>query len=71
MSHNLDSAWKDLALSLGIAVDNNTNTNIIVVDSFNWFNSFDKALQYMKCQLRICTAYHLTLSLKKSHFFLK
>jgi hypothetical protein len=68
---NLDSTWKDLAKSLGIDVNNNTNTNVIVDDIFNWASSFNTALQYMECQLRICKAYHLTLSLKKSHFFLK
>ncbi len=65
MIHNLDSAWKDLTAWSGINVDANTNTNIIVDDIFNWDISFDSALQYMECQLQICTAYYLTLSLKK------
>ncbi len=71
MIHDLNSAWKDLAARLGINVDYNTNTNIIVDDIFNWALSFDIALQYMECQLWICKAYCLTLSLKKSSFFLK
>jgi hypothetical protein len=32
MIHDLDSAWKDLAKSLGINVNNNTNTNVIMDD---------------------------------------
>ena len=38
-------------------------------DIFNWACSFELALKYIVCQLRICKAYWLTLSLKKSHFF--
>ncbi len=71
MIHDLDSAWKDLGTGSGISVDYNTNTNIIVDDIFNWALSFDSALQYMECQLRICKAYSLPLSLKKTCFFLK
>ena len=71
MIHDLDSAWKDLAARSGLNVDDNTNTNIVVADIFNWALSFDSTLQCMECQLQICKAYHLTLSLKKSCFFLK
>jgi hypothetical protein len=71
MIHDQDSVWKDLATWSGISVDDNTNTNIIVDDILNWALSFDSALQYMECQLRICIAYRLTLSLKNSRFFLK
>jgi hypothetical protein len=71
MMHDLDSAWKDLATWSGISVDDNTNTNIIVDDIFNWALSFDSALQYMECQLWICKAYRLTPSLTKCCFFLK
>ncbi len=52
-------------------MDDNTNMNIIMDDIVNWALSFDSALQYTECQLQICKAYHLTLSLKKSCFFLK
>ncbi len=62
MIHDLNSAWKDLAKSMGINVNNNTNTNVIVDDIFDWASSFDTAPQYMECQLRICKAYRLTLS---------
>jgi hypothetical protein len=71
MIHDLDSAWKDLAARSGLNVDDNPNTTIITDGIFNWAISFDSALQYMECQLQICKAYCLTLSLKKSCFFLK
>jgi hypothetical protein len=71
MIHDLDSAWKALAEERGLTIDDDTNTNIIVDDIFNWAKTFRKALLYMECQLRICKVYHLSLSLKKSHFFPK
>jgi hypothetical protein len=71
MIHDLDSAWKALAEERGLTIDDDTNTNIIVDDIFNWAKTFCEALLYMECQLRICKAYCLSLSLKKSHFFPK
>ncbi len=71
MVHDLDSAWKDLMAGSGLNVDDNTNTNAIVDDIFNWAISFDSALQYMECQLQICKTYCFTLSLKESCFFLR
>ncbi len=52
MIHNLDSAWKDLVARSGIIADDNTNTNIIVDDIFDWAISFDSTLQYLECQLQ-------------------
>ncbi len=49
MIHNLDSCWKSLAAKNGIKIDDDTNTNIIVDDIFNWAPSFDIALCYMEC----------------------
>jgi hypothetical protein len=71
MIHNLDSVWKKVAKLQGLSIDDDTNTNIIVDDIFNWAKTFAKALQYIECQLCIGKAYCLTLSLRKSHFFLK
>jgi hypothetical protein len=71
MIHDLYSTWKDLTAKCGLTIDDDTNTNIIVDDIFNWAKTFWEALLYMECQLRICKAYRLTLSLKKSHFFPK
>jgi hypothetical protein len=64
MIHDLDSIWKGLAVSQGLPIDDDTNTNIIVDDIFNWSKTFDDALRYIECQLHVCKAYHLTLSLK-------
>jgi hypothetical protein len=69
MIHDLNSIWKKFAKSQGLSIDDDTNTNIIVNHIFNWAKTFAKALQYIECQLRICKAYHLTLSLRKSHVF--
>jgi hypothetical protein len=44
MIHDLDSTRKDLATRSDITVDDNTNTNIIVNDIFNWALSFDSTL---------------------------
>jgi hypothetical protein len=67
MIHDLDSTWKALAAACSLTINNDTNTNIIVNDIFNWATMFQQALLYMECQLYVCKAYHLTLSLKKSH----
>ena len=67
--HDLDSVWKRLAVQMGLIIDDDTNTTIIVDDIFSWAKLFELALQYMECQLRVCKAYRLSLSLKKSHFF--
>ena len=69
MVHDFDSVWKDIASKAGIAVSRCVDTKIIVDDILNWAKSFRIALQYIICQLRVCKAYRLTLSLKKSHFF--
>jgi hypothetical protein len=71
MNYDLNSTWKKVAKSQGLSIDDDTNTNIIVDEIFNWAKTFAKALQYIECQLCICKAYRLTLSLRKSHFFQK
>jgi hypothetical protein len=67
--HNVDSIWKKLAKSLGITIDNDTNTRIIVDDIVSWADTFQHSLLYMRCQLIVCHAYPLSLNLGKSHFF--
>ncbi len=69
MINNVDSVWKQNAVAAGIGVGNSVDTTIIIDDIMNWATSFDVTLKYIVCQLRICKAYQLTLSLKKSHFF--
>ena len=68
MIHDLDSVWKQLAKDFGIDIGNDADTVIIVDDILNWDKTFPQALRYIVCQLRICKAYHLTLSLKIAFF---
>ncbi len=71
MIHDVDSIWKEEAESRGIQVDRGVGTTIIIDDILNWAKIFGLALRYIECQLRVCKAYRLTLTLKKSHFFPK
>jgi len=69
--HDIDSQWKALVQQSGLIINDDTNTKIIVGDIFSWSESLEMALLYMECQLRICQAYRLSLSLKKSRIFSK
>ena len=69
--HDVDSQWKALAVKSGLFIDNNTNTKIIVDGILSWEKSLAAALLYIECQLRVCLAYHLSLTLLKSHIFPK
>ncbi len=71
MIHDVDSMWKETAKSEGINVGSFVNTTIIINNIMNWAKSFEVVLKYTVCQLPICKAYCLTLSLEKSHFFPK
>jgi hypothetical protein len=59
--HNIDSQWKLLACASG--------TRIIIDDIVSHGKDTETSLLYMKCQLRVCLSYCLSLSLKKSHIF--
>jgi hypothetical protein len=69
--HDVDSQWKALATSCGISINKQTNTRIIVDNIVNHGLNLSTSLQYMECQLRVCQAYCLSLSLKKSFIFPK
>jgi hypothetical protein len=69
--HNFNNQWKLLASFRGIVVGNKTNTQIIVNDIMSHGTNVDTSLHYMECQLQICCAYLLSLSLKKSFIFPK
>ncbi len=69
MIHDVHSRWKETASLVGLSIGTNLDTKIIIDSIINWAQSFDQALQYIECQLCVAKAYHLTLSLKKSHFF--
>ena len=59
------------AVKSGLVIDDNTNTKIIVGDILSWTKSLEASSLYIECQLRVCLAYHLSLSLLKSHIFPK
>ena len=40
-------------------------------DIVSWARLLEYALAYMRCQLKVCQAYNLSLTLCKSHFFPK
>ncbi len=67
--YDMDSVWKKLATSRGIQIGDTTNTWIIIDDIVSWLSLEDYALEYIRCQLKVCQAYHLSLNLHKSHFF--
>ena len=69
--HDIDSVWKVLAVSLGVPVGNTTSTCIIIEDILSHSSEEELALAYIRCQLRVCQAYRLSLNLLKSHFFPK
>jgi hypothetical protein len=69
--HNLNSTWKDLVHQLGIVIDEDTNTNIIVDDIFSYAKTLTIALIYMECQLKVAQSQNLLLSLQKSFIFPK
>jgi hypothetical protein len=69
--HEVNSQWKAITQQNGLIINDNTNTKIIVEDIFRWAKSLEMALFYIECQLCICQAYQLSLSLRKSHIFPK
>ena len=69
--HDIDSQWKAMAQQKGLIIDDDTNTKIIINNIFSWAKSLSMALIYIECQLRVCQAYQLSLSLRKGHIFLK
>jgi hypothetical protein len=68
--HGINSVWKIFAQECGVHIDNDTNTKIIIDNIVSWAKLLEFALTYMECQLKIFQAYHLSLSLRKSHIFL-
>jgi hypothetical protein len=66
---DVDSQWKSLARTAGITIGKETNTRIIIDDIVSHGRNIPTSLQHMECQLQVCKAYHLSLSLKKSFIF--
>ncbi len=69
--YDVNSQWKSLACENGIAINNDTNTRIIIDDIVSYRKDLSMSLHYMECQLRVCMLYHLSLRLKKSFIFPK
>ena len=69
--YDVNSQWKSLARTMGIEINDDTNTRIIVDDIVNHGRDLATSLLYMECQLWVCQAYRLSLSLKKSFIFPK
>ncbi len=66
---DVDSQWKSLACTMGITIDDGTNTCIIVDNIISHGQSLPISMLYMECQLRVALAYRLSLSLRKSYIF--
>ena len=67
--HNMNSTWKDLAESVGMAIYDNTSTRITVNDIMSWASVLSTAMLYMECQLHVCWSQNLPLNLKRTHIF--
>jgi hypothetical protein len=61
--YNVNNQWKLLASLCGIVIGNETNTRIIIDDILSHGADVDTSLDYAECQLLICRAYPLSLSL--------
>ena len=71
MAHDIDSTWKALAAKIGIKIDDDTNTRLIVDGILSWAKDFWTGLRYLECQLQVAQSQNLSLLLKKSHFMPK
>jgi hypothetical protein len=69
--HDMNSTWQEIACSLGLNINEDMNTTIIVDDIVSWAKQVMAALLYIECQLCVCQYQNLSLSLKKSHIFPK
>jgi hypothetical protein len=67
--YDVNSQWKALATSVGITIDDNMNTRIIVDDIVSHGPTVNASLLYMECQLKVCRSYCLSLSLRNSFIF--
>ncbi len=70
-AHDICSVWQEEAKRLGVPIGDLYNTRIIVDDFVNWGATLALSLLYIHCQLTVCQAYNLSLSLKKMRIFPK
>jgi hypothetical protein len=69
--HDFDSQFKALIKALGMVINDDTNTKIIISNIFSWATTLGMALLYMECQMQVCQSNQLSPSLRKSHIFPK
>jgi hypothetical protein len=69
--YDIDSIWKELTKKDGVLIGNTTNIRIIIDNIVSWLSTKDYALAYIRCQLKVCQAYRLSLNLRKSQIFPK
>jgi hypothetical protein len=67
--YDIDSIWKKLASSRGVPIGDTMNMRIIINDIVSWSSTEAYTLKYIRCQMKVCQAYLLSLNLCKSHFF--
>ena len=70
-AHDVCSVWQEYARKLGVPIGIEFDTRIIVDDFVNWGATLALSLVYIRCQLTVCQAYNLSLSLKKMRIFPK
>jgi hypothetical protein len=67
--HDMDSRWKEVAISRGVKINEDTNTRIIVDDLFNHGTSFRVCMTYLRAQLDVARCRNLSISLAKCVWF--
>ena len=67
--HDICSVWQEEAKRRGNPIGMLFNTRIIVDDFVNWGSDLALSLLYICCQLMVCQAYNLSLSLTKARIF--
>ena len=70
MMLDINQEWQLLAIRNGAYIDEDTNTKLIVDDTFNHAKGTDNAFIYMESQLYVAARRRLSISLPKSLFFL-
>ena len=69
MIFNINGEWQVMAIDNGFMIDDDTNTNIIVDNFFNWAISEDQSILYIEAQFTVAALCRLSFSLPKSLFF--
>eukprot|EP00956_Cyclotella_meneghiniana_P020963 scaffold37640_cov83-Cyclotella_meneghiniana.AAC.2 len=67
--HDMQSRWMEIAAAAGIDVSSDAGDRLIVDDILSFARTLPTAFAYLECQLQVCRAQNLSLSLKKCHFF--